>query len=105
MRFGEDLNIVFDVQEKDFLIPSLTIQPLVENAVKHGICGSEEGGTITLHTHRAKDTIIVQIKDDGVGFDVSNLSEIEHIGLKSVRNRLKYNTLQISFKKSILSCF
>ena len=90
LRFEDDLNIEFDIQETDFFIPSLTIQPLVENAVKHGVCGREEGGTITLHTHRDGDNVIVQIKDDGVGFDVNDLEHTEHVGLKYVRNRLKY---------------
>lgn len=90
MRFGEDLNVIFDIQETDFFIPSLTIQPLVENAVKHGICGREEGGTITLHTHREGNDVIVQIRDDGVGFNADNLENIAHVGLKNVKNRLKH---------------
>lgn len=90
LRFGDDLNIEFDIQETDFFIPSLTIQPLVENAVKHGICGREDGGTLTLHTHREGNDVIVQIKDDGVGFDVNSLENIAHVGLKNVKNRLKY---------------
>lgn len=90
LRFEDDLNIVFDIQETDFLVPSLTIQPLVENAVKHGICGREDGGTVTLHTHREGDVVTVQIKDDGVGFDVNALKHTERVGLENVRNRLKY---------------
>ena len=90
LRFGDDLNVVYDIQETDFFIPSLTIQPLVENAVKHGICSREDGGTLTLHTHREGDKVIVKIQDDGVGFDMKNLKEIEHVGLKNVRNRLEH---------------
>lgn len=104
LRFGEDLNVVYDVQETDFFIPSLTIQPLVENAVKHGICGREDGGTVTLHTHREGDAVIVKILDDGVGFDVDNIEKLEHVGIKNVRNRLKYivnGTLDIESKKDV----
>ena len=90
LRFEDDLNIIFDIQETDFFIPSLTIQPLVENAVKHGICGREEGGTLTLHTHREGNDVIVQIKDDGVGFDINDLENKEHVGLENVKNRLKH---------------
>lgn len=90
LRFGDDLNVVYDIQEKDFYIPSLTIQPLVENAVKHGICSREEGGTVTVHTHREGDLIIVKIQDDGVGFDMDKLDKIEDIGLKNVRSRLMH---------------
>ena len=90
LRFEDDLNIIFDIQETDFFIPSLTIQPLVENAVKHGICGREEGGALTLHTHREGNDVIVQIKDDGVGFDINDLENKEHVGLENVKNRLKH---------------
>ena len=104
LRFGEDLNVVYDVQETDFFIPSLTIQPLVENAVKHGVCGREDGGTITLHTHRQGDAVVVKILDNGVGFDVDNIEKLEHVGIKNVRNRLKYivnGTLDIESKKDV----
>ena len=90
LRFGDDLNVVYDIQETDFVIPSLTIQPLVENAVKHGICSREDGGTLTVHTHREGDKVIVKIQDDGIGFDMKNLKEIEHVGLQNVRNRLEH---------------
>ena len=82
----------------------MTIQPLVENAVKHGICGREEGGTLTLHTHREGDEVIVQIKDDGVGFDINDLENTDRVGLKNVRNRLKYivnGKLEIESKSGV----
>ena len=90
LRFGDDLNIVYDIQETEFSVPSLTIQPLVENAVKHGVCGREEGGTLTLHTHREGDAVVIKIQDDGVGFDVDKIEQFEHVGLKNVRKRLQY---------------
>lgn len=104
LRFGDDLNVVYDIQETEFSIPSLTVQPLVENAVKHGICGREEGGTVTLHTHREGDAVIITIQDDGVGFNVENLDEIEHVGLENVRKRLQYTVngeLTIDSKKDV----
>ena len=104
LRFGEDLQVVFDIQETSFLIPSLTIQPLVENAVKHGVCSREEGGTITLHTHREEDRVIVTIQDDGVGFDIHSLEKLEHVGIQNVRKRLSYmgnGTLQLESKKNV----
>lgn len=69
LRFGDRLNIAYDIRIKDFFIPSLTIQPLVENAVKHGICEKESGGTLTLRTREVSDSIIIEIIDDGKGFD------------------------------------
>ena len=104
LRFGEDLNVVYDIQETDFSIPSLTIQPLVENAVKHGVCGREDGGTVRLHTHREGNTVIIKIQDDGVGFDVDNLAKLRHVGLENVKNRLKYivnGTLDIESKINV----
>ena len=50
MRFGDELNIEYDIEATDFLIPSLTVQPLVENAVKHGVGMKEDGGTVTIAT-------------------------------------------------------
>ena len=104
LRFGEDLNVIFDIQEKDFFIPSLTIQPLVENAVKHGVCSREEGGTVTLHTHREDNVVVVKVQDDGIGFNMNNLDKVEHVGLKNVRKRLKYivnGTLEIESKENV----
>ena len=89
LRFGDDLMVEYDIQEDDFFIPSLTIQPLIENAVKHGLCGREEGGTVTLHTHREGERIVITIQDDGVGFNVEELDEKEHLGLNNVQKRLK----------------
>ncbi|MGN1443100.1 MAG: sensor histidine kinase [Acutalibacteraceae bacterium] len=92
MRFDDRLNVVYDIGEKDFFLPPLTVQPLVENAVKHGICQSDTGGTITLKTKRQGDTVIISVTDNGVGFDLSELSEKDgmrsHVGIENVRKRL-----------------
>lgn len=98
MRFGDDLKIVYDIQEDDFFLPSLTVQPLVENAVKHGVCSREDGGTVTLHTHREKGKIFITITDDGVGFDTTEEIGPQHVGIWNVQNRLRSmsrGTLQI----------
>lgn len=90
MRFDERLNITYDIQVKDFLVPPLSIQPLVENAVKHGILKKIEGGTISIRTYDNSDSIAVEIKDDGVGFDVKSVDPKDntHIGLNNVKYRL-----------------
>ncbi|MGN1318046.1 MAG: sensor histidine kinase [Lachnospirales bacterium] len=92
MRFEDDLNIVYDIEEEDFFIPPLVVQPLVENAVKHGICQAEKGGTLTIHTKREGDKITIIITDDGVGFDISKLNKNDknHIGIENVKKRLEY---------------
>lgn len=90
-RFGERVRVVYDIKEKDFELPPLSIQPLVENAVKHGISKKRKGGTLELSTWRGVDKIHVIVKDDGVGFDPNKpFSEDRvHLGLSIVRERLK----------------
>lgn len=91
IRFGEDLDVVFDIKDIDFMLPVLTVQPLVENAVKHGINRSESGcGTVCISTEEAEEFHKVIIRDDGGGFDVSTLKDLDgsHIGIFNVRKRL-----------------
>ena len=99
-RFGDKIHIVYDIQVRDFLLPSLTIQPMVENAIKHGIRKKAEGGTIIIRTKEEFQNIYIIIEDDGVGFDTNQKLRDErgHIGLANVKNRLnsvKNATLQI----------
>lgn len=90
-RFGDRIKVVFDIKEKDFELPALTIQPLVENAIKHGISKKRGGGTVELSTWRGVDTIHVLVKDDGLGFnpDEPFSDDRVHLGLSIVTERLK----------------
>lgn len=90
MRFNDRLNVVYDIGVSKFDVPPLSIQPLVENAIKHGILKKIEGGTVTLRTFEDEDSYNVAVIDNGVGF---NMEEIDfesnkHIGLKNVRHRI-----------------
>ena len=90
MRFGDDLKVEMDLQTVDFMLPPLTLQPLVENAVKHGLLKKEEGGTIRIETLQKGNNTIVKIQDDGIGFDpemVKTDGQV-HIGLSNVTDRL-----------------
>ena len=69
MRFGDELSFVAEVETADFCVPALTVQPLVENAVRHGIRGRSGGGTVWLAVRRESDTVLISVRDDGVGFD------------------------------------
>ena len=91
MRFGDDLNIVYNIETTDFSIPSLAVQPLVENAVKHGVGMKEDGGTVTIATKEAEDHFEIIVTDDGVGFDVTAPKNDgrTHVGMENVKNRLK----------------
>lgn len=89
-RFRERLNVIYSIQCKDFDIPPLSIQPLVENAVKHGITKKAEGGTIRISTYDIKKHHVIEIIDDGVGFNTSEKKRDDktHIGLTNVQDRI-----------------
>ena len=90
VRFKERVEYVYDVKVKDFKVPPLTIQPIVENAVKHGICKKKEGGTIKLSTYEQEKDYVISIEDNGVGFVIGEKKEDgrKHIGLENVESRL-----------------
>lgn len=68
-RFGEKIRVIYDVDPElsDVVIPSFSIQPLVENALKHGIMPLEDGGTVKLSIHKIRDTLEIVVRDNGVG--------------------------------------
>lgn len=90
-RFEGRVNVEFSIETEEFLIPGLTLQPIVENAIKHGICKKDEGGTVNIRTEEKNGNIHIVVSDDGVGFDTSKIYSDEklHIGLKNVEQRLK----------------
>jgi len=91
LRFQDRLEIVFDIGVDDFLVPPLSIQPLVENAVKHGICEKLEGGTLFIRTIDYNQEIKIIIQDTGVGFDTKAIKNDgkTHVGIENVRSRIK----------------
>ena len=91
LRFSDILNIEYDIQVTDFEIPALTLQPLVENAVKYGIRSREDGGTVSISTKRENGKIYVSVHDDGMGFDPSKNDSDgrSHIGIENTRRRLQ----------------
>ena len=92
LRFGKKLNIVYDIQTTDFVLPQLSIQPLVENAVKHGVGMKKQGGTVTIATRETEDAYEVIISDDGVGFDTGAEKKDDgrsHVGMENTIRRIK----------------
>ena len=92
LRFGDDLNIEYDLECTEFLLPPLTLEPLAENAVRHGIRGKESGkGTVTVSTREYEDRYEITVSDDGLGFDFTNQrkGDRKHIGLTNVKQRLE----------------
>ena len=63
------------------------MQPIVENAVRHGITTRWEGGTVTICTEEVNDTIIVTVNDDGVGFNTKDIGK-NSTGIRNVQSRL-----------------
>lgn len=95
MRFDDELEFSEDISVTDFLVPTLSIQPLVENAVKHGMMGMDEGVLhVKLSTRRIGDYIEVVISDDGCGFDINQKKDDgrSHVGMSyaksTIENRL-----------------
>jgi len=74
-----------------FYVPALSVQPLAENAVKHGVSKRPEGGTVTVRTLAEPDKFLIIVSDDGVGFDKNTVPADghAHIGIQNISERLK----------------
>ena len=85
-----DMSIEYDVEATEFVLPALSVQPLVENAIKHGLMRLEAGGTVKIHSYETPTHFCVEVTDDGVGFDTdAPIDEKKHVGLRNIRGRLK----------------
>jgi LytS/YehU family sensor histidine kinase len=69
VRFGDDLRVVIDIPNelRSKLVPSLLLQPLVENAIRHGITPRAGGGTVLISARRRDGHFLLSVSDDGVG--------------------------------------
>ncbi len=96
-RFSNRLKIVYNIDERiHCTVPPLILQPIVENALKHGLMSTNSGGLMTIEAVEDGNEIIIQIKDNGVGMSKVNLEKVfdndfksEGIGINNVNNRLK----------------
>lgn len=85
-----DMSIEYDVEATEFVLPALSVQPLVENVIKHGLMRLETGGTVKIHSYETPTHFCVEVTDDGVGFDTdAPVDEKKHVGLRNIRGRLK----------------
>jgi two-component system LytT family sensor kinase len=102
LRFGSRLNVVYDIRTVSFSLPPLTLQPIVENAVRYGILQKDEGGTVTISASRSSGFITVSVSDNGTGFDpeAEKNDGRTHIGIRNVRERI---SLQCGGSLSITS--
>jgi len=90
-RFDERLNIVYDIRYMDFELPALTLQLIVENAVRYGVTKKISGGTVTITTESIDGNAVITVLDDGAGFDTSVPPKDDghsHVGIGNARSRL-----------------
>ena len=103
-RLGERLQVVWSIPDKsvlETLVPTLTLQPVVENAVIHGVSKKAAGGEVTIMVERWGSDLVVQVRDDGQGFGAAELQTSlelgkhrkrdgrERIGLANINHRLR----------------
>ena len=88
-RFEDALNVVYALETTNFCLPALTLQPIVENAVLHGIRKKDGGGTVRIHTAEEAHHFIITVADDGAGFQPDTITNRENIGLNNVSKRLQ----------------
>ncbi len=93
VRFEDRLIVEYDVEEQSAraLVPSLLLQPLVENSIKYAVAASETGGTIRIKSRVFAQELLLEISDNGPGIDVSNgkVFESRGVGINNTRDRLE----------------
>ena len=88
------VTVEYDIRDESFLVPALSVQPLVENAIRHGV-RIRDRGLVTVTTQREADHHEIVIRDNGIGFDTAVLEEADppdassHIGIRNVRERVE----------------
>ncbi len=89
VRFGERLQVTLDIADETMgcKVPSMLLQPLVENAIKYAIELRKEGGTICIHSSRVKDRLVIKVKDNGLPVN-NSVSEGFGIGISNTKARL-----------------
>lgn len=90
IRFGDRVRFEKKIGQDDFLLPPLLLQPIVENAIKHGLTARENGGTVCLETRKEGDWVVITVRDNGVGFDPVEIEKEDSVGIRNVRFRLEH---------------
>lgn len=106
MRFSGKIKYSIETENEHFLIPPISIQPLVENAIRHGIRKRKDGcGTVNIYVTSEEKNHVITIEDDGVGFEkLDHNTKESHIGIVNTRKRIKRmlnGTLIVLSKKDI----
>ena len=106
LRYNDLLEVVYDIKANNFKLPVLSVQPLVENAINHGLFGKENGGIIYIKTKEEDEYFEIRVIDEGLGFNENELFDPNrsHTGIDNVKSRLKITcngTLEISSIKGV----
>lgn len=90
LRLGERLGVIenIDPETLELAVPPLLLQPLVENAIRHGLAPRTRGGTVRLSASMAADQLIIVVSDDGEGAEAGRISQSTGLGLKAVKRQL-----------------
>lgn len=91
LRYEDELEIIYDLETLDFRLPPLTVQPLVENAVRYGVGQAPDGGSVIIRSTEHDAYYQVEVTDDGIGYHADEVQESgrSHIGISNVRERLE----------------
>lgn len=92
LRFSDKLEIFYEIDCNDFYVPTLSVQPIVENAIKHGVTKRAEGGSVTISTYDDEENYYICVEDDGIGFDVNSAhkdTSRSHVGIDNITERFK----------------
>lgn len=91
LRFPNKLAVEYDIKCSSFPVPALSVQPIVENAIKHGICKTQKGGTVKISSFETDTDYRIEVSDDGIGFDVLlHLDDGKrHVGIINSRYRIR----------------
>ena len=107
LRFSDKLTVNYAIEDTDFLVPTLSIQPLMENAIKHGVTKKIDGGTVTLSTYAEPDAYVIRVQDDGVGFNPQAQPKEDgrsHVGLQNIQYRfasMLHATMEIESQENV----
>jgi two-component system LytT family sensor kinase len=94
IRFGRDkLKIIKEIEEPTLpmMVPSMLLQPIIENAIRHGLGPRLEGGMIRISSHQQDGRLLLEVRDNGVGMPQRRLEELsaQGIGMSNVQERLR----------------
>lgn len=91
IRFQGKINFIYDIKAVDFFLPPLSVQPLVENALRYGVAAVNGGGTVGISTGENAGGYLVRVRDNGKGFDFMNIphDDRNHVGIENVKNRIE----------------